>query len=113
MVGNRYVTVCVQDAADLKRLARLGRQIADQTGCMLKVMLLTEMNARCEEQAETLEYAFQCAKNMDAEMNVYYTDRPLDRLMRDSSHCLVVSGEEELTGQLREIMPEKRLVVME
>ena len=113
MVGNRYVTVCARDAAELKRLARLGRQIADQTGCMLKVMLLTERETRCEEQAETLEYAFQCAKDMDAEMNVYYTDRPLDRLMRDGSHRFVVSGEAELAGQLRGIMPEKTLVVME
>lgn len=113
MVRNQYVTVCSQDAAYLTGLARTGRKIADETGCMLKLMLLTGCSRQGLDGAALLEDVFACAKRMDAEMNVYYTDRPIDRLMKDRSECLVMSGEEEMTVEIRRRMPGRWLVVLE
>ena len=112
MPENQYVTVCAADTAYLYALSKLGREIADQRGCMLRVMLFAKVQQQCEENARMLEYVFQCAKTMDAEMNVFYTDCPMEKLMRDQSACLVMNKEEGLTEQLRRAMPEKRLVVM-
>lgn len=113
MNRNQYVTICARDAGYLYQLAQLGRQIADEQGYMLKVMLFAGLQRQCVENAMLLEYVFECAKNMDAEMRVYYTDQPMEKLMGDQSACLVVSGEEEMAGQIRRMMPERRLVVME
>ncbi len=112
MPENQYVTVCAADTAYLYALSKLGREIADQRGYMLRVMLFAKAQYQCEENARLLEYVFACAKTMDAEMNVYYTDRPMEKLMRDQSACLVMNREEGLTDQIRRAMPEKKLVVM-
>lgn len=109
----RYVTVCVQDTACLYSLAQLGREIADQAGCSLKVLLFVSLAKRCEEKAELLEYTFQCARQMDAEMSAFYTDEPMEKLMKDRSECLIMHGEEKLTGEIRRRMPDRRLVVLE
>lgn len=112
-MNSRYVTVCVQDTARLYVLAQRGREIADQAGCSLKVLLFMSLARRCDEQAELLEYTFQCARQMDAEMSAFYTDEPLERLMKDHSECLIVHGEEKLTGEIRRRMPDRKLVVLE
>ena len=113
MVRNQYVTVCAWDTAYLNSLARLGREIADQSGCALRVMLFVGMQRQCEENARLLEYVFECAKSMDAEMNVFYTDRPIEKLRKDQSEYLVVRGEQGLISEIRRMLPEKKLVVME
>jgi K+-sensing histidine kinase KdpD len=104
--------VCAADTAGLYALSRLGRSIADQRGCLLRVLLFAKAQQQCEENARLLEDVFECAKRMDAEMNVLYTDHPMERLLRDRSACLVMMDEEKLTEQLRQAMPEKKLVVM-
>lgn len=111
MAEDQYVTVCAADTARLYALSKLGRDIADQRGCLLRVMLFAKAQ-QCEENAHLLEYVFECAKTMDAEMNVLYTDCPMEKLLRDRSACLVMNKEERLTEQLLRRMPEKRLVVM-
>ena len=78
MTENQYVTVCAADTAKLYALSRVGRSIADQRGCLLRVMLFAKAQQR-EENAHLLEYVFECAKTMDAEMNILYTDRPMDK----------------------------------
>lgn len=113
MLRNQYVTVCAWDTAYLAGLARIGREIADETDCVLKIMLFAGMQRQCEENARMLEEVFACAKKMDAEMNVYYTDRPMDQLLKDQSECLVVSGEEEMAGEIRRRLSGRRLVVLE
>ena len=113
MIKEPYVAVCAWNPANLYPLAQLGRRIADEQGCMLRVMLFVSMQRQCAENARLLEYVFDCAKNMDAEMRVYYTDRPLEKLVLDRAECLVVSGEEKMTGEIRRRMPDRRLVVME
>lgn len=111
MTENQYVTVCAADAAYLHALSKVGREIADQRGYMLRVMLFAKAQYQCEENARLLEYVFECAKKMDAEMNVCYTDRPMEKLLRDRSACLVMNKKEGLTEQLLQRMPEKKLVV--
>ena len=113
MVRNQYVTVCAQDAAELTALARTGREIADETGCMLRVMLLAGWQGQDTDSAALLEDVFACAKRMDAEMNVYYTDRPIDRLMKDRSECLVMRSGNGMAGEIRRRMPGRRLVVLD
>jgi len=110
---DQYVAVCAWDAESLRPLAEAGRRIADETGCLLKIMLFAEVQKQCGENARLLEYVFECAKETDAEMNVYYTERPMEHLMKDSSDCLIISGAEERGGQLRRLLPEKRLVIVE
>lgn len=113
MTDKQYVAVCVWDTACLSRLMRLGREIADQAGYALKVMLFINVQRQCEESAAMLEDVFQCAKRMDAEMNAFYTNEPMRKLREERAECLVMSGEDGLTGQVRRMLPEKKLVVVE
>lgn len=113
MTENQYVTVCAADTACLYALAQMGREIADRMGCALRVMMFAKAQYQCEENARFLEYVFECAKTMDAEMKVFYTDRPIEKLMKDESAYLVMNGKEKLTEQIRRNMPEKKLMVME
>lgn len=112
-MNSRYVTVCVQDTARLYALVQRGREIADRAGCSLKVLLFVSLAGRCEEQAELLEYTFQCARQMNAEMSAFYTDEPMEKLMKDRSECLIVHGGETLTGEILRRMPDRNLVVLE
>ena len=113
MTGNQYVTVCTGNAACLHRLTRRGREIADESGSALKILLLVRLAKRMHERAALLEEAFQCARQMDAEMNVYFTDRPMEKLMTDNSAWLVMREGSGMTELVRRHMPDKRLVVME
>ncbi len=113
MTEKQYVVVCSPDIVSLYRLACLGREIANQTGCSLKVLLFMDLQRQCEENAASLEYAFQCAKRLDAEMSAVYTGKPMEQLKKENPRCLVVRGETALAGQIRRELPEKRLVVME
>lgn len=112
MTENQYVLVCSPDIVSLYRLSCLGREIANQTGCSLKVMLFMDLQRRCEENAAALEYAFQCAKRLGAEMSAIYTCEPVKELQKENSQCLVVRGETPLAGQIRQELPDRRLVVM-
>lgn len=113
MIENQYVAVCAWNTACLYNLTRLGRAIADEQGCMLKILLFVRMTEYRGEQAELLEDVFQCARLLDAEMNVFFTDRPIEKLLADDSKCLVMSGDAELAGLIQERMPEKKLVLVE
>ena len=113
MDGNQYVTVCTGSVARLYSLTRRGREIADENGSMLKILLFVRLARRMHERAELMEAAFQCARQMDAEMNVYFTDRPMERLMADTSAWLVMREGSGMAELVRRHMPDKRLVVME
>lgn len=113
MTENQYVTVCAADTAYLYALSRMGREIADRMGCALRVMLFVKAQYQCEENARFLEYVFECARCMDAEMRVFYTDRPMEKLKKDESAYLVMNAEEELTEQIRRSLPDKKLMIME
>ncbi len=113
MTDQHYVAVCAWDTACLAGLMHLGREIADQAGLALRVLLFVNMQRQYEENAVLLEYAFQCAKRMDAEMNAFYTDEPMEKLSGEQAECLIMLREDGLTGRVRQMLPEKRLVVME
>ena len=113
LTENQYVTVCAADTACLYALSQRGREIADQMGCALRVMLFVRVQYQCEENARLLEYVFECARQMDAEMKVFYTDCPMEKLKTDKSAYLVMNAGEGLTEQIRRILPDKKLMVME
>ena len=113
MNGAGYVAVCAGDIDCLERLALRGRQVADEQGCPMKLVLFPGMQKKCMENGRLLEAVFGCARNLDAEMKVYYTDRPLDKLIAERAACFVMSAGEKMTGEMRRRMPEKRLIVME
>lgn len=113
MTDRRYVTVCVQNAACVGRLTEQGRELADRTGCALRVLLLMGAGQQCADSAALTDRVFRCAVMMDAEMNACYTDKPMERLRNDRSECLVMSGGEALAGLIRREMPGRRLVVLE
>ena len=113
MIGNRWVTVCAGSTACLYRLTRRGREIADESGSMLRILLLVRLAKRMHERTALLETVFQCARQMDAEMNVYLTDCPMEKLQTDDSAWLVMREGSSMTELVRRHMPDKRLVVME
>lgn len=112
MVMERYVTVCAENEERIGQLAGLGRSIADAGGRRLRIAMFADRRRSCRENARMLETVFACAKRVDAEMNVYYTGRPAERLTADGLECIVV-GEEGMVGELRERFPDRRLVLME
>jgi len=113
LTENQYVTVCAADTGCLYALSKLGREIADRMGYALRVMLFAKVRYQCEENARFLEYVFECARCMDAEMKVFYTDCPMEKLKTDKSAYLVMNAGEVLTEQIRRILPDKKLMVME
>ena len=113
MTENQYVTVCAADTGCLYALSKLGREIADRMGCALRVMLFAKGRYQCEENARFLEYVFECARRMDAEMKVFYTDHPIEKLKKDKSEYLVMNAGERLTEQIRCTLPDKKLMLME
>lgn len=93
----RCVTVCVRQTADLQEIVRRGRQLADQSGRALRILLFQERYVR--ESGELLEYAFSCARQADAGLDAYYTgddERMKTCMRRGTALLLVPAGDERL-----------------
>lgn len=91
------MTVCVRQVAGLQAMVRRGRQLADQSGRALRILLFQEQYVR--ESAEMLEYAFSCARQADAGLDAYYTgddERMKSCMRRGTALLLVPAGDERL-----------------
>lgn len=69
--------VCVTPQHSCARLIEAGARIAEREGVPLKVIsVFRESNGLNANEGGALETLFECAKNFDASMNVYFNDSP-------------------------------------
>ena len=74
MKAKSNVLVCVTGQRDCDRLIRVGRTIADDREIPLQVLCVQPASAGYDANCEELEYLRQTAKEMSAEMTVYFHD---------------------------------------
>lgn len=71
------VMVCVTPQHSCARLIEAGAGIAEREGVPLKVIsVFRESSGLNANEGGALETLFECAKNFDASMNVYFNDSP-------------------------------------
>lgn len=71
------VMVCVTPQRSCARLIEAGARIAEREGVPLKVIsVFRESSGLNANEGGALETLFECAKNFDASMNVYFNDSP-------------------------------------
>lgn len=69
--------VCVTPQHSCARLIEAGARIAEREGVPLKVIsVFRESSGLNANEGGALETLFECAKNFDASMNVYFNDSP-------------------------------------
>lgn len=69
--------VCVTPQRSCARLIEAGARIAEREGVPLKVIsVFRESSGLNANEGGALETLFECAKNFDASMNVYFNDSP-------------------------------------
>ena len=112
-MNHSFVTVCALNAVGLRETVRRGRKLADQTGCGLRIVLFQQIQRHFRENAELLEYAFQCAKSADAEVDAFYTsdEELIRRQMREGSNLLVMHSGETRLIRLGSGLPAARLEI--
>lgn len=105
------VVVCVTDQLQCDRLIRKGREVANRHHCRLEVISVQPKDRSAARNAQILEYLFNCARQVDAEMRVYYADDPVHEVagwIRRHPVLMTLVGKpgKESNGFVRRLMEE-------
>lgn len=102
--------VCVTEQRPSERLIYAGRALANEYNLPLHVVSVLPRDMAGEKNGEVLEYLYTCAKNVDAEMTVFYGDDALSTLIscarRMRAVRILVGARSEFVRNLSAALPD-------
>lgn len=110
MSEQKCVLVCVTMQKDCARLIRRGREAADESGAVLRVLHVSTRKNPPQEDAQILDELFSLAHGAEAEMNVLYEEDVPAAIVRYARECaadvLILGPDRSGTaGRVRALLP--------
>ncbi len=95
MSTKRHVLVCVTAQQSCKQLIEAGRLIADEEDTTLGIISVYPSKQCFHPDIETLTSLNECSLRFGAEMTVYFSDNPIEKIAETVSkkeECILVTG---------------------